>query len=37
MQTKSQTLTSIALAVVLFLGVNIITNETLTSSRLYVT
>lgn len=37
MQTKSQTLTSIAIAVVLFMGVNIITNETLTSSRLDVT
>jgi ABC-type uncharacterized transport system involved in gliding motility auxiliary subunit len=37
MQTKSQTLTSIAIAVVLFMGVNIISNETLTSSRLDVT
>jgi len=37
MQTKSQTLGSILIAVVLFLGVNIISNETLTSSRLDVT
>ena len=37
MQTKSQTLGSIAIAVVLFLGVNIVSNEVLTSSRLDVT
>ncbi len=37
MQTKSQTLGSIAIALVLFLGVNIIGNETLTASRLDVT
>lgn len=37
MQTKSQTLGSIAIALVLFLGVNIISNETLTASRLDVT
>lgn len=37
MQTKSQTLGSLAIAVVLFLGVNIISNETLTASRLDVT
>lgn len=37
MQTKSQTLGSILIAVVLFIGFNIISNETLTSSRLDVT
>lgn len=37
MQTKSQTLGSIVIALVLFLGVNIIGNETLTASRLDVT
>lgn len=37
MQTKSQTLGSVVIALVLFLGVNIISNETLTSTRLDVT
>lgn len=37
MQTKSQTLGSLAIALVLFLGINIISNETLTASRLDVT
>ncbi len=37
MQTKSQALVSIAVALVLFLGINIISNGTLTASRLDVT
>lgn len=37
MQTKSQTMTGLVIALVLFLGLNIISNETLTSSRLDVT
>lgn len=37
MQTKSQTMTGLVIALVLFLGANIISNGTLTSSRLDVT
>lgn len=37
MQIKPQTLGSIAIALALFLGINIISNETLTASRLDVT